>query len=879
MESTSTNPWGQTPLHIAAAKGDLSNLEKLLAKATAQQLALTDLNGRNCLHMAVASHRLSAVKKILSYAPQLANRKDFQGETPLHAAAQAEESLILQELLSTFSTHSPLPSNAQQQTLLHLAAWKGGISTLRSLLILENVSTLWKKDCLGRTPLHLAAAHGRLQQIQILLESFSHSRLIDGQDHLNRTPLHCAVSSGHLPCAQLLSSPPTTPCTPWFSLDYQKRSLFHYAVLAESPALIIHVLQLASSLPREQKVLWQGIERSLQLHPMLHIAQKGCPHLLRACLDAHPSWQFHRSFLSIHPKRRLCPFELFQEKQLILIATHPQVPLPYQVLAKTYAGWKRNDHERVHLLWKNQLQQSPHSLLSLALENTAITGWLEQTFPEALKEYLKKHWLQHPSSLLMTVITLLPAEALSLTLSKLSLAQQDTWLTLPVSPTPGKTLTAKQLLIHLASHTPPTLSPSTVAAHKQLTALIPEQSLAVATLDKKTLCHLQRLLPFFTFRQSTLVQKLLLSPPSSLPSSAPQSPPSPFRSPPSGFMGGLGSHSMWRVALEEEGLTPSSTHWKLYLPDAFHQVDDLLRSLTCSHPQQIIGAISGSLVLAQKESLWSALCSFFGERGAQQIMPPTCLLQSPKQVERFLHTHGDSATYVMKKNLQKNQGISFTKSKKKVLQGRKEGYTLVQTYLPSQLTIHKRYTTLRAFVCLLTQKTRTQGFLHAQMLCHYTAQDLTPHSLDPKTLATGTHLYTPSLHENRPLTLYDLHSFCAQNQIHLESTLNQIHTQVRSVLQSTHHLLHTLPNTFHHRSFQLFGVDLALCLEGKVLSPRILEWNNYPSALPISERFAEIRREICLDTLRLAMGKSSSNPESPFRGFRKFFDSSLEAHV
>jgi len=93
-------------------------------------------------------------------------------------------------------------SEAVSQSPLHMAAKKGEVDSVRSLLLdSEVLSRLNEMDEEGATPLHLAAEYGSLELVRLLVQSKANVHQVDG---FGSTPLLRAAENGHKEVVQHL---------------------------------------------------------------------------------------------------------------------------------------------------------------------------------------------------------------------------------------------------------------------------------------------------------------------------------------------------------------------------------------------------------------------------------------------------------------------------------------------------------------------------------------------------------------------------------------------------------------------------------------------------------------------------------------------------
>ncbi|KAM7258896.1 hypothetical protein ACFE04_014637 [Oxalis oulophora] len=163
------NRYKQTPLMLAAMHGKISCVKKLV-EAGANILKFDSLFGRTCLHYAAYYGHADCLQAILSAAQsspvavswgyaRFVNIRDGRGATPLHLAARQKRPECVHILLdngalvcaSTGGYGSP------GSTPLHLAARGGSIDCIRELLAWG--ADRQQRDASGRIPYVVALKH------------------------------------------------------------------------------------------------------------------------------------------------------------------------------------------------------------------------------------------------------------------------------------------------------------------------------------------------------------------------------------------------------------------------------------------------------------------------------------------------------------------------------------------------------------------------------------------------------------------------------------------------------------------------------------------------------------------------------------------------
>lgn len=175
----------------AASRGDLERLERLLEAGIGANLG--DYDGRTPLHLAAAAGNLRVVEFLVSKLADV-SAQDRNGATPADDAISSERPLVTQLLVRAGSRPNPL---AMLETLCEAAA-AGDVGLVRFLV--ETGVSVDAGDYDGRTALHLACAAGSISTTHFLLCAMAD---VEATDRWGNTPLVDALWTSN-ECAALL---------------------------------------------------------------------------------------------------------------------------------------------------------------------------------------------------------------------------------------------------------------------------------------------------------------------------------------------------------------------------------------------------------------------------------------------------------------------------------------------------------------------------------------------------------------------------------------------------------------------------------------------------------------------------------------------------
>nr|CAB3221774.1 zinc finger protein LOC723799 [Phallusia mammillata] len=204
---------GRLAIHLAALKGHVNSCRKLISAHASEEsgltpsdvIAISDEDGRNCLHHDACGGSLECLDVFLSYVSNtnVLMQPDKCGRIPLHYALSAARRECARRLVGSMTRSEDLEQNLNLadndgRTLLHHAAASDANGGCVELLVERGVDVL-TCDSAGFTPLHFAAASGHETVVRMIVEAdTSILKSTHSTDVTVPSPLHLASYHGHV---------------------------------------------------------------------------------------------------------------------------------------------------------------------------------------------------------------------------------------------------------------------------------------------------------------------------------------------------------------------------------------------------------------------------------------------------------------------------------------------------------------------------------------------------------------------------------------------------------------------------------------------------------------------------------------------------------
>jgi hypothetical protein len=283
-------------------------------------------------------------------------------------------------------------------------------------------------------------------------------------------------------------------------------------------------------------------------------------------------------------------------------------------------------------------------------------------------------------------------------------------------------------------------------------------------------------------------------------------------------------------------------NWDIYIPSGYNKIEIELEKLQPTKSDQIIFGIQGCDDLVGKTSVWNLLEKKHGRDMAKTIMPETFVIENEEHMNMFKEKYKEGETYILKKKLQRKQGLLLTKDLEEILKAKDKEYTLIQNYKKNVLLVNKRKLNLRIYLLLTVKNGVLEAHVNNYGTCIYNNKDYDADSLDFERNITSFNLDL-KIYEKNPLTFKQLNTYLSENGYENPKILfDRINEKVKLLCDAVKDSLGKGENLKDNLCVQIFGMDFIVDTD---LNPYLLECNKGPDMSPkINTTFTKLINDL-----------------------------------
>ena len=327
--------------------------------------------------------------------------------------------------------------------------------------------------------------------------------------------------------------------------------------------------------------------------------------------------------------------------------------------------------------------------------------------------------------------------------------------------------------------------------------------------------------------------------------------------------------------------TEKNKEWNIYIPCGYTYVEKELNTIKITKPNQFIFAIRGSDKIASKNNLWKIVSDYYGKYEASQLLPKSYIINNNKDIKAFKNDYDTNNIYLLKKNIQRKEGILITNNFKQImkivertnnkmrdliihsrnnvideekfnknikLNTLVNSYKIIQLYIQNVFLINKRKCNLRLYLLISSKHNKKEIFLYKYGKCIYTNKDYkdttTTVSFNKEEHLTSYNLDT-NIYNVNPQSLEELKEFLGlKNYYYLWNNIVFLFKKISNAIKPEVCNSLILENA---TTFQVLGADIIFTDKFK---PYLLELNKGPSMKPSNSQDYEMKIKMHEDVFK-----------------------------
>jgi hypothetical protein len=315
-------------------------------------------------------------------------------------------------------------------------------------------------------------------------------------------------------------------------------------------------------------------------------------------------------------------------------------------------------------------------------------------------------------------------------------------------------------------------------------------------------------------------------------------------------------------------LFKNNEDWDVYMPCGYNNVENELQTIQIknkSNPsKKFIFGINGCDSIVSKNKIWQSLVKCYGRPDARKLMPESFVLNDTKDMNAFKNYYNKNDIYILKKNVQRKEGLKLTSDLNTILTANDESYRVVQKYLTNLYLINKRKVNLRIYLLIVIKNNKIYFYMSNIGKCIYTNKEYNDNNFDFESNITSYHL-DMSIYKKNPRTLDELYTFLNKDTNNENSSTilsESIYKLMKNVSYCLSTNIYQSDNIKNTTCFQLFGADVIFDTN---LHPYLLEFNKGPDMTPRDDIDRKMKTQVQIDMFsKIGMLKNNNGEINSF---------------
>ena len=303
---------------------------------------------------------------------------------------------------------------------------------------------------------------------------------------------------------------------------------------------------------------------------------------------------------------------------------------------------------------------------------------------------------------------------------------------------------------------------------------------------------------------------------------------------------------------------PSFDTATFLLFETLNHVDTNLMRIKYPGSIRHIYGVLGTDIMASKSSLAHVLRVCYGPRIADTLIPKTYILSLKEDRERLKHEFDHTKVYIMKKNIQRQEGNHITKSIVEMSEPSAMDYVIVQEMLQDPFLVNQRKINLRVYLLVVAEQGHAiRWYIYRNGFIYYTPLPFKANSVDKREIITTGYIDRKVYAEN-PLTHEDLVTFMGKEKYDIMfANIMRLMAQVKKAFiaplrnEQARAPISGIPGIpgIPGAQFLIYGCDIA---PDEHLGVKLMEINKGPDVSYKDERDREVKLGMMSNAMMLA---------------------------
>ena len=321
------------------------------------------------------------------------------------------------------------------------------------------------------------------------------------------------------------------------------------------------------------------------------------------------------------------------------------------------------------------------------------------------------------------------------------------------------------------------------------------------------------------------------------------------------------------IIFDKNNIIKDNKNWNIYVPCGYNNVENELLTIKVKNNnlnKKYIFGINGCDLIVSKNKIWESLVDCFGRENASKYMPESYVLHDKKDLNLLKKRFKINDIYILKKNIQRKEGLKLTSDLNVMLNGSLENYKVAQKYLTNLYLVNKHKINLRIYLLIVIKDGYKFFYISKIGKCIYTRKEYNDNNFDFESNITSYNL-DMNIYKKNPRNFIELFNYVNnnnQNAILLASNIHILMLNVSKCISTSISQSSNLKNT---TCFQIFGADVIF---DNNLNAYLLEFNKGPDMIPRDEEDKKMKLNVQNDMFK-KVGILKDTEENVFKEIYK----------